>query len=61
MIYYWNGVSFNGEYRGKLIVEGISLIAVVYDWFIIYSQGGNANVFSFVCLDERPESFWICF
>ena len=22
------------------------------DWFIIYPQGGNANVFSFVCLGE---------
>ena len=37
--------------RGKLADEGIFLIAVVCDWFIIYSQGGNANVFSFVCLD----------
>ena len=52
MIYYRNGVSFVGEYRGKLVVEGICLIAVVCDWFVIYSQGGNANVFSFVCLDE---------
>ena len=52
MIYYRNGVSFAGEYRGKLVVEGICLIAVVCDWFVIYSQGGNANVFSFVCLDE---------
>ena len=48
MIYYRNGVSFAGEYRGKLVVEG----AVVCDWFVIYSQGGNADVFSFVCLDE---------
>ena len=40
------------EYRGKLAVEGICLIAVVCDWFIIYSQGWDANVFSFVCLDE---------
>ena len=38
--------------RGKLVVEGICLIAVVCDWFIIYSQGGYANVFSFVYLDE---------
>ena len=52
MIYYRNGISFAGEYRGKLVVEGICLIAVVCDWFVIYSQGGNANVFSFVCLDE---------
>ena len=52
MIYYRNGVSFVGEYRGKLVVEGICLIAVVCDWFVIYSQGGNANVFSFVYLDE---------
>ena len=52
MIYYRNGVSFAGEYSGKLVVEGICLIAVVCDWFVIYSQGGNANVFLFVCLDE---------
>ena len=52
MIYYRNGVSFAGEYRGKLVVEGICLIAVVCDWFIIYPQGWDANVFSFVCLDE---------
>ena len=52
MIYYRNGVSFAGEYRGKLAVEGICLIAVVCDWFIIYSHGWDANVFSFVCLDE---------
>ena len=26
MIYYRNGVSFAGEYRGKLVVEGICLI-----------------------------------
>ena len=51
-IYYRNRVSFAGEYRGKLVVECICLIAVVCDVFIIYSQGGNANVFSFVCLDE---------
>ena len=43
MIYYRNGVSFAGEYRGKLVVEGICLIAVVCDWFVIYSQGGNAD------------------
>ena len=41
-----------GEYRGKLVVVGICLIAVVCDWFIIYSQGGDADVFSFACLDE---------
>ena len=29
------GVSFAGEYRGKRVVEGICLIAVVCDWFII--------------------------
>ena len=52
MIYYRNGVSFAVEYRGKLVVEGICLIAVVCDWFVIYSQGGNADVFSFVCIDE---------
>ena len=52
MIYYWNRVSFAGEYGGKLVVEGICRIAVVCDWFIIYYQGVNANVFSFVCLDE---------
>ena len=40
-----NGESFAGEYRGKLDVDGICLIAVVCDWFIIYSQGGNSNVF----------------
>ena len=51
-IYYRNRVSFAGEYRGKLAVEGICLIAVGCDWFIIYSQGWDANVFSFVCLDE---------
>ena len=45
-------VSFAGEYKGKLVVGSICLIAVVCDWFIINSQGGNANVFSFVCLDE---------
>ena len=28
MIYYRNGVSFAGEYAGKLVVEGICLIAV---------------------------------
>ena len=33
---------------GKLAVEGICLIAVVCDWFIIYSEGWDANVFSFV-------------
>ena len=38
MIYNRNGVSFAGEYRGKLVVEGICLIAVVCDWFVIYSQ-----------------------
>ena len=27
MIYYRNGVSFAGEYRGKLVVEGICLRA----------------------------------
>ena len=26
--------------------------ALVCDWFIIYSQNWDANVFSFVCLDE---------
>ena len=57
MIYYllpeWGlGVSFAGENTlGKLVVEGICLIAVVCDWFVIYSQGGSANVFSFVCRD----------
>ena len=51
-IYYRNGISFAGDYRYKLVVDGICLIPVVCDWFIIYSQGGNANVFSFVCLDE---------
>ena len=45
-------VSFAVEYRGKLVVEGICFIAVVCYWFIIYSQGWNANVFSFACLDE---------
>ena len=45
-------ISFAGEYRGNLVVEGICLIAVVCDWFIIHSQDGNANVCSFVCLDE---------
>ena len=60
-IYYRNGVSFAIEYRGKLVVEGICLITVVRDWSIIHSQGWDANVFSFVCLDEWPESFWICF
>ena len=48
MIYYRNGLSFAGEYRGKLAVEGSCLIAVVCDWFIIYSQGWDANVFSFL-------------
>ena len=34
------------------LLRAFAFIAVVCDWFIIYSQGGNANVFSFVCLDE---------
>ena len=38
MIYYRNGVSFAGEYRGKLVVEGICLIAVVCDWFVNSAQ-----------------------
>ena len=42
----------NTEVGPKLAVEGICLIAVVCDWFIIYSQGWDANVFSFVCLGE---------
>ena len=51
-IYYRNGETFAGEYRGKLAVEGICLIVVVCDWFIIDSQGWDANVFSLVFLDE---------
>ena len=50
MIYYRNGVSFAGEYRGKLVVEGICLIAVVCDWFVIYSQGGNViDIYILIC------------
>ena len=37
MIDYRNGVSFVGEYRGQLVVEGICLIAVVCDWFVTSS------------------------
>ena len=55
---YLSLVSF---YRGKLVVEGICLIAVVCDWFIIYSQGWNANVFCFVCLDNDQNRFGFVF
>ena len=48
-IIYW-GVACHLVHRGqisakigKLVVEGICLIVVVCDWFIIYSQDGNAN------------------
>ena len=29
--------------------------------FLVYSKCGNANVFSFICLNKLPESFWISF
>ena len=48
-----HGLSLLVETRKTVLaVEGICLIAVVCDWFIIYSQGWDANVFSFVCLDK---------
>ena len=47
--------------RGKLVVEGICLIAVVCDWFIIYSLGGNAHVFSFVALMNDQNRFGFVF
>ena len=46
------GMGYLSLVNTELVIEGICLIAVVCDWFVIYSQGGDANVFSFVCLDE---------
>ena len=46
------GMGYLSLVNTEVVVEGICLIAVVCYWFIIYSQGGNDNVFLFVCNDE---------
>ena len=45
-----------GEYRCKLVVEGICLIAVDCNWCIIYSQGRTKET---VCILGRGEAVLI--
>ena len=52
---------FLGKYRAKLVVESICFITIIYYWLVVYSKCGNANVFSFICLNKLPESLWISF
>ena len=56
-----DGVIFLGKYRTKLVVKGICFIAIIYYWLVVHSKCGNANVFSIICLNKLPESFWISF
>ena len=57
--YLGDGVLFLGKYRSKLVVKGICFITTIYYWLVVYSKCVNANVFSFIYLNKRPESFWI--
>ena len=56
-----DGVFFLGKYRTKLVVKGICFIAIIFYWMVVHLQCGNANVFSFICVNKLPESFWISF
>ena len=50
--YLGDGVLFLGKYKTKLVVKGICFITIIYYWLVIYSKCGNANVFSFICLNK---------
>ena len=50
--YLGDGVLFLGKYRVKLVVYGIFFITIIYYWLVVYSKCGNANVFSFICLNK---------
>ena len=52
---------FLGKYRAKLVVSGICVITIINYRLVVYSKCGNVNVFSFICLNKCPESFWISF
>ena len=43
--YLGDGVLFLGKYRAKFIT-------IIYYWLVVYSKCGNANVFSFICLNK---------
>ena len=50
--YLGDGVLFLGKYRVKLVVYSIFFITIIYYWLVVYSKCGNANVFSFICLNK---------
>ena len=52
MIYYRNGVNLLVNTEVNWLLRAFALSRSFVIGFFIYSQGGNADVFSFVCLDE---------
>ena len=50
--YLGDGVLFLGKYRTKLVVKGICFITIIYYWLVVHLKCGNANVFSFICLNK---------